>query len=302
MASLAVFSAALIWGVSFTAQKSAMEHLTPLVFTAMRSLLGALSLLPVIIAADRMEGRTPSFWGQAETPEARKHLLRGGIFCGVFLAAALILQQSGMVSTSAGKSGFLTALYIIFVPLLGRIFFKRKTGFRLWVSCFAALGGTYMLCAAKPENSFAAGDILLIICAVLFSLHVLTADKYAPETDCIRLSCIQFLTAGIVALLLSLTDTATWSLQSLHSALWMILYCGIMSSGVGFTLQIAGQKYLLPATAALLMSLESVFAAIASRLILKEHLPPGEMLGCAIIFFAVIIAQIPFGKASPDLK
>lgn len=298
-ASLAVLSAALIWGISFTAQKSAMSYLTPLVFTSMRSLLGALTLIPVIVIADRFRGETVFWWGSAKTCAARKKLVTGGIFCGIFLAGGLIFQQSGMISTPAGKSGFLTALYIIIVPVLGALFFKRKTGLRVWLACFAALAGTYLLCTSTTaDSSFDSGDILVIICAVIFSLHLLVIDKYAPETDCIRLSCIQFLTAGVIAFVISLTDMQSWSTEALYAALWMIVYCGVMASGVGFTLQIIGQKYLAPATAALLMSMESVFSLIASWLILKEHLSGGEMLGCAIIFFAVIIAQITPGKNS----
>lgn len=293
--------ATLIWGVSFSAQKTAMEYLTPLVFTTMRSLAGAISLLPIILIADKSSGTPFSFFGRCETPAEKKTLLRGGFFCGIFLTGGLILQQWGLSMSTAGKTGFLTALYIIIVPVLGMLFFKRKTGIILWLAAMIALAGAYMLCSGGASGTLTTGDFLVIMCAFVYSLHILTIDHYAPGTDCLRMSCIQFITAALLAALLSLVIPGNpWSAEALHSACWLILYCGIFAGGAGFTLQMLAQKHLHPATAALLMSLESVFSVIGGWLILNEHLSGREMLGCAVIFLAVIIAQIPAGRPLPD--
>ena len=290
---IAMLIATVIWGTGFSAQSRGAQLVDEMLFIMLRSIVGVLALIPVIAAFDLFRMKRFSFWGNAATVQEKKFLLTGGFWCGAAITAASFLQQCGIKYVSAGKTGFLTALYIIIVPVLG-IFFKRKTSPVLWLAVVIAMGGTRLLCGGI--GSLGLGEWLVIGCAVLYSLHILVIDHYAAKCDCIRLSCLQFLTAAVFSAAVSLITRESWAVEGICSSMPFWLFCGIGSSAVAFTLQIAAQKYLHPVTASLLMSLESVFAVIAGSLFLKEHLSSKELMGCSVIFLAIILAQIPFSR------
>ena len=287
--SAAMIAAPILWGTAFSAQSSGMRYIGPMLFTALRSLIAVPALLAVIIALDLFAGRKVSLWGETQSKEAQKKLLAGGFWCGLVIAAAAICQQAGLQYTTAGKTGFLTALYIIIVPMLG-IFFKRKTGLMLWISALLALAGSALLCGGL--GSLGKGEILVIICAGIYSVHILVIDHYAPSCDCIRLSCLQFAVATPIAALASLAAGESWHPDGILASWPFWLYCGAGSGAAAFTLQMISQKYLHPVTASLLMSLESVFAVLGGWLFLNERLSAREMAGCAVIFAAIILSQV----------
>ena len=291
--SAAMITATVIWGLAFSAQSSGMNFIEPVFFTALRSITGVFALVFLIVLLDLVLFKKVTLWGRAETAAAKKELLCGGFWCGLVLAGASICQQIGLKYTTAGKTGFLTALYIIIVPVLG-IFLKRRTNPVLWAAVVLGLFGSYLLCGGI--SSVGKGELFVIACAFIYSIHILVIDRYAPVCDCIRLSCIQFAAASILCFAGSFTvqETVTW--QNIVDSAPFWLFCGIGSSAVAFTLQMVAQKYLHPVTATLLMSLESVFAVLGGWLFLNERLSPAELSGCGVIFAAVLIAQIPVRK------
>lgn len=268
--------ASIIWGFAFAAQSAGMEYVGPFAFTAVRSLLGAFSLLPVIVVLD--PHRDDVEW------------IKGGLACGACLSIAMTLQQLGLVTTSAGKSGFLTALYILFVPMIGTLLHK-KASLHAKIGVMIALVGFYFLCL-KESLLLAKGDVVLVLSAIVFAIHILVIDYYSPKTSGLRISMVQFLVAGTFNLLLMMLFEKPM-LSDICNAWIPIGYAGILSSGVGYTLQIVGQKHTKPTQASLVMSLESVFSVLAGWLILKEALSGRELLGCALIFAAICIAQLP---------
>ena len=286
--SCLLFLTACIWGSSFVAQSVGMDYIGPYTFNCLRFLIGGLVLLPVIFFSrhrkkdqkDRSKDRTLQ----------KKEILCGGIVCGVVLCIASTLQQIGIIYTTAGKAGFLTAMYIVLVPVLG-LFLKRKAGLQLWISVGLALIGLYLLCM-KGAFSLNGGDVLLILCAVGFSVHIMVVDYFSPKLDGMILSCIQFLVAGFISGIgMLLSEQFDWHMVLLAAK--PILYSGVLSCGVGYTLQVIAQKGLNPTVASLLMSLESVVSVIAGFLVLHEVLSGRELLGCVFMFAAVILAQIP---------
>lgn len=286
--SCLLFLTACIWGSSFVAQSVGMDYIGPYTFNCLRFLIGSLVLLPVIFFSqqkkknqkDRSKDRTLQ----------KKEMLCGGIVCGVVLCIASTLQQIGIIYTTAGKAGFLTAMYIVLVPVLG-LFLKRKAGLQLWISVGLALIGLYLLCM-KGSFSLNGGDVLLILCAVGFSVHIMVVDYFSPKLDGTILSCIQFLVAGLISGIgMLLSEQFDWYMVLLAAK--PILYSGVLSCGVGYTLQVIAQKGLNPTVASLLMSLESVVSVIAGFLVLHEVLSGRELLGCVFMFAAVILAQIP---------
>ena len=277
-------------GGAFSAQSSGMKHVGPLLFVALRSAVGVAALAVTVMIFDFIRFRRITLWGYAQTVSGRKFLLSGGIFCGLLICAASTFQQLGLIYISAGKTGFLTALYIIIVPLLG-IFFKRKTPLLLWLAILMALFGAYLLCGGI--SAVGAGEFFVIVCALLFALHIMVIDHYAPHCDCVRLSCIQFITAAFAAAIVSLVLAEPWVWQEIAASLPFWVYCGIGSSAIAFTLQMVAQKYLHPATAALIMSLESVFGVLGGWLFWQEVLSLRELSGCIVILLSVIITQIP---------
>ena len=288
--NLMLLVTALIWGSAFVAQSAGMEYVGPFTYNMSRSFIGCLVLIPVVLlfrrADEKEHPRT-----EAERKALNRGSIIGGIFCGLALGVASAFQQVGISMTTAGKAGFITALYIILVPILG-IFLKKKVPKIIWLCVALALVGFWMLCI-KEGFSVSTGDLLCLICALCFSVHIMVIDHFtAKNTDGIMMSCVQFLVAGLLSLLMTLLfETPTWS--SLWEAKITILYAGVLSSGVAYTLQILAQRHTNPTVATLLMSLESVFAALFGWLLLHETLSPKELLGCLLVFIAVILAQIP---------
>ncbi len=301
-----LFLAALIWGFAFVAQSAGMEYVGPFTFNAVRCVIGSLVLVPVALLYKPEEsngdGTKKSTRVEDETVKGswfsrNKTLLLGGVSCGIFLGVATNLQQIGIMTTSVGKAGFLTALYIVLVPIAG-LFFKKKCPATVWIGVVCSFAGLYLLCMTGGSFSLATGDLLLLGCAVVFTGHILVIDYFAPKVNGVWMSCIQFLTAGIIsAIPMLFTETPTW--EGIFAAKLPILYAGVMSCGVAYTLQILGQKNYNPTVAVLILSLESCFSVLGGFLILHETLSARELCGCALMFAAIILAQLP-GKRSKD--
>ena len=298
-----LFLAALIWGFAFVAQSAGMEYVGPFTFNAVRCIIGALVLVPVALLfkpeetdkEERISTEAEQNSKKSSWFERNKTLLLGGISCGIFLGVATNLQQIGIMTTSVGKAGFLTALYIVLVPIAG-LFFKKKCPVTVWGGVICSFAGLYLLCMTGGIVTLATGDLLLIGCAVVFTGHILMIDYFAPIVNGVWLSCIQFLTAGIIStVLMILKETPTW--EGIFEAKLPILYAGVMSCGVAYTLQILGQKNYNPTIAVLILSLESCFSVLGGFLILHETLSARELCGCALMFVAIILAQLP-GKRS----
>lgn len=286
--NLLLLLTAFIWGVAFVAQKSGGDQVGSLTFNGVRSLIGCGALLAVTPLLDRLGLSHP-----CETPAQRKILWIGGILCGLALFSATNTQQLGIAETSVGKSGFITALYIVLVPLMGLLFGKRTTLFN-WLGVVLAVVGLYLLCNPN-EGGINRGDLLLLACALLFSVQIMLVSHYAPQVDGVRLSCIQFLVVGV----LNLPLMCVFEQPSLSAMVdnWMpLLYAGVLSSGVAYTLQIVAQKHTHPTTASLLMSFESVFAVLAGWALLGDVLSVPEGIGCVLMFAAVLLAQIPMPR------
>lgn len=295
--------AALIWGSAFVAQSVGMDYLGPFSFNCVRSFMGSLVLLPVIWFMDRQKKETAEHDGQKTEEGTReqnkKVLLSGGLCCGVILTLSTSLQQIGIKYTTAGKAGFITALYILIVPLLGLILGK-KVGNKTWLGVALAVAGMYLLCI-KEGFSISYGDFMVLLCALVFSLHILAVDYFSPRVDGIRLSCIQFFVCGCI----SAVPMLVWEHPEISQIIraWQPLaYAGVLSSGVAYTLQIVTQKHLNPTVASLLMSLESVFAVLTGWLVLNERLSLKELLGCVLVFTAIILAQLPQKQKKSAVK
>lgn len=282
--------AALIWGVAFVAQSVGMEYVGAFTFNGCRFLIGGTVLLPLIWA---MRGR------RAEDPEKgggkkrEKTGITGGLCCGAVLFVASSFQQFGVAETTVGKAGFITALYIVIVPLLG-IFLRKKIPWSVWVSVALATVGMYLLCMTEGLK-VSRGDIYVFLCAVCFSFHILTIDYFSPKADGVVISCVQFFTAGVMSAAAAVI-LETPRLSSMAAAWAPILYAGVMSCGVGYTLQVVAQKNTDPVLASLILSLESAFSLLAGWVILGQKLSAKELGGCVLVFAAIILAQIPAGK------
>lgn len=299
--SMLLLLTATIWGVAFVAQSVGMDYVGPFTFNTVRSLLGGIVLIPCIVLLKRINVGSKDTAGAAEHASGdpagqRKVLLTGGVACGVLLCIASNLQQFGIMYTSVGKSGFITAMYIVLVPVLG-IFLKKKAGIKIWCSVAIAVGGLYLLCMTDSGFSIQKGDLLLLLGAVIFSFHILTIDYFSPKVDGVKMSCIQFFTCGI----LSMVCMFLFEQPQIGAILqaWMpIVYAGVMSCGVAYTLQIVGQKGMNPTVASLILSMESVISVIAGWLILHQKLSGRELLGCVLMFAAIILVQLPERKRS----
>ena len=274
---------AAIWGVAFVAQSVGMDYVEPFTFNGVRNLLGALVLLPVICG---MSGERDV----AEEKKDTKTLWLGGVLCGLCLCVASSLQQIGIQYTTAGKAGFLTAMYIIMVPVFG-LFLKKKCSPFVGISIVLATVGLYLL-SIKEGFSIGKGDIYVILCAVVFSIHILVIDYFAPKCNGVKLSCIQFLVCGVLCSVIALVVEEP-TISGILAAWLPIAYAGVMSCGVAYTLQIIGQKGMNPTVASLILSLESVISVLAGWLLLHQTLSAREIIGCAIMFAAIILAQLP---------
>ncbi|MBQ5910420.1 MAG: DMT family transporter [Clostridia bacterium] len=286
--TLILLLTALIWGSAFVAQTDGMNYVGPLTFLSVRFLLGGIVLLPIIIYK-RKKSAEPDLSGTPLSTEI-KRALPGSVFCGLFLGIASALQQYGLLFTSVSKAGFITTLYVIFVPLFS-LFLKKKLGINLWVAVLLATVGLYMLCM-NGTAAFSLGDTLVFVCAVFYALQIMAIDKYVKGTDPMLLSAIQFLTVGLLSLLPAIIiEQPTPS--GLLAAWFPIVYAGVFSSGVAYTLQVVAQKYAAPTVAAITMSFESVFAVLSAAVLLGERLTFKEGVGCVIMFCAIILAQLP---------
>ena len=292
--SVMLFTTAFIWGSSFVAQKVGMDFIGPFTYNGIRFLVGALVLVPVILAMNGIKKKKNDPVTDAAALKAqRKTLLIGGLSCGAVLFVASSLQQHGLMFVSAGMVGFITALYIVLVPILG-LFIGRKVRKILWLSVALATVGLYLLCITTGFT-IGKGDLLVIACAFGFAVHILIIDYFSPKADGIKLSCLQFFLAGLFSVpFMAIFETVDWT--NILICWFPILYTGVMSCGVAYTLQVIGQKDVEPAVASLILSLESVFAVIAGIIILHEQVSSREVLGCAIMFAAIILAQLPEKK------
>ena len=283
--------AAMIWGTAFVAQSVGADYVEPFTFNTARSAIAALVLLPVSVLFRKLRGR--DFAGQAKVRSSgRRDLVIGGICCGVALTLASNLQQKGMETTTSGKAGFITALYIVIVPIAG-FFLKKKVAKTIWISVAMAVAGLYFLCI-QGSFSVAPGDLYLLLCAVCFSAQILLVDHFAQKLDGVELSCMQFFVAAVLSGIgMIAAESPSW--EALKLCAWPILYVGIFSSGVAYTLQILAQKDSNPTVVSLLLSLEAVFATVAGAVLLHDRMSGREYLGCALMLAAVVLAQIPGG-------
>lgn len=286
--SLLLLLTAAIWGVAFVAQSVGMDYVGAFTFNSVRCIIGAIVLLPVIWMTDRSNPKVTLT--ENEKRAGRKTLIIGGVSCGIFLCLASNFQQFGIKYTTVGKAGFITACYIVIVPVIG-LFLKKKCSSYIWAAVVMALVGLYLLCITDGF-SIGKGDLLVLVCAVLFSLHILVIDYFAPKADGVKMSCIQFLVAGVLSGIPALI-LENPQITSILAAWQPVLYAGVMSCGVAYTLQIVGQKNMNPTIASLILSLESCISVLAGWLILGQNLSIREITGCVIMFGAIILAQLP---------
>ena len=292
--SLILLLTAAIWGVAFVAQSVGMEYIGPFTFNAIRCVLGGLVLIPVILVLKKKK----ETGAENQEKEDKKTLWTGGIACGVILCIASNLQQFGIMEASVGKSGFFTALYIVMIPVIG-IFIGKRPGIKLWFCVALAVVGMYLLCMKDGSFTIERADIMLLLCALAFSFHILVVDYFSPKVDGVKMSCIQFFVCGVLSAV-GMLFTETPDISNIQAAWLPLLYAGLLSCGVGYTLQIVGQKGINPVIASLIMSLESVISALAGWVILGQVLSPKEILGCVLMFVAIIITQIPIGNKKTD--
>ena len=286
--------AALVWGISFVSQSESMNYIEPNTFNGIRTLLGCISLLPVILVLDMQKKKKDTYTPMSKTQKT--DLIKGGIACGIFLCIASTIQTYGLKYTTAGKSGFITALYMIFVPIVS-VFLGKKIRPAVVISILIALVGMYFLCIKKGSFEINKGDELTLICSIVFTFHILTIDHFSAKVDGVRLSCMQFLVGGTInTIIMFLFENP--QLDLILKCTIPILYSGLMSCGVAYTFQIIGQKYAEPTVASLVMSLESVFAAIAGWILLSEAMDIREITGCALMFAAIVLVQLP--EKQPD--
>lgn len=280
---------AFIWGTAFVAQSVGSGYVGPYTFLASRSWLACIFLFALVVARrglQRRKGVRLPFWINGKT------LLLGGGLCGTALFAASAAQQMGIGTTSTAKAGFLTALYVVLVPVCG-IFVGRRPGARLWCCVAASVAGLYLLCMAGRDTlSLTLGELQLLLCAFLFTIQILLVNRYSPQLDGVQLSLVQFAaTAVLSTIFMFVFEQPSWA--QLQGAAVSIAYCGIFSSGVAYTLQIVGQKELDPTIASLAMCLESVFSALAGWVVLHQTLSTVELLGCGLMFAAIVVSQLP---------
>lgn len=292
--SLILLLTATIWGVAFVAQSVGIEYIGPFTFNAIRCVLGGLVLIPVILVLKKKK----ETGAENQEKEDKKTLWTGGIACGVILCIASNLQQFGIMEASVGKSGFFTALYIVMIPVIG-IFIGKRPGIKLWFCVALAVVGMYLLCMKDGSFTIERADIMLLLCALAFSFHILVVDYFSPKVDGVKMSCIQFFVCGVLSAV-GMLFTEAPDISNIQAAWLPLLYAGLLSCGVGYTLQIVGQKGINPVIASLIMSLESVISALAGWVILGQVLSPKEILGCVLMFVAIIITQIPIGNKKTD--
>lgn len=318
---------AFIWGTAFVAQVSGADSVGTFEFNASRCFVASLFLGLVILFQDKVLKKKKNITQEAGIIKAGEGILQadadkmqadakkaktganahgwpvaGGILCGIALFFAMSFQQAGISAypdnvAASGRAGFLTATYVVMVAVITQLKNRRFNGC-VTISVIGTLAGMYLLCISDGISSIYHGDVLVLFCAVCFTMHILVIDRFSKE-DSVKLSCIQFLVTGILSMLMCLFFEQP-SISALMDVIWPMLYAGVMSSGVAYTLQMIGQKYAEPSVASIVMSLESVFAVLAGCVLLNEILSKRELLGCALVFLSVILAQLPQFKKKPD--
>lgn len=298
---LLLLTAAIVWGMAFVSQQAGMDFMGPLTFNGTRNIIGSAVLVPVILM---IRGRVPK---AERKPLPVKTTIIGGLACGAALTVASTLQQYGLTMTTVGKGGFITTLYIILTPILG-IFIGRKAPKIVWLCAVIAVGGMFLLCVSGESMSISAGDLLVLGSALVFAVHILVIDHFSPLTDGVVLSCIQFAVCGVVSTIGAfIFEQPSW--DQLINGIVPVLYAGVLSCGVGYTLQIVGQKGVDPTAAALILSMESVVATISGFIAYKigflktdQSMSARQIAGCAIVFTAVILVQLPWDRISGKLR
>lgn len=278
LATASLLLTAIIWGLSYSAQSEAMKNMPALSFVFLRYLIGSAMLLPAIFF-------------MRKKPD--KSIFTGGFLCGICLAGGEILQQFGLLYTSAGKAGFLTALYVIMIPLIG-IFIKKSSDWKIWCASLLSVAGAFLLCGDGTMNNFGNfGDVLMIICAVFFAFQFIAIARFAPQADALQLAAVQFFTVALISGISALIAGESCTLTSVSAAAGPLLYCGVIAIGFACTVQVAAQKYVHPATVSIILSTASVFAVIWGYLLLDEKYSLMNLFGCVIIFAAVVLVQLP---------
>ncbi len=286
-----LFLTALIFGTTFVAQQQGMDYIGPFTYITARSVIGAIFLFISALLFDKADkGSTDFSFRNSLKRFQNKNLVVGGVLCGIVMFTATSFQQVGLMYTTVGKAGFLTSLYIVIVPIFGLIF-RKKVHKIIWFCVAIAVVGMYFLCMTD-DFSISIGDFLVFMCAVMFSVHFMLLDKYSPIVDCVRMSCIQFVVCGLISLVTSVMFE-TITLEGIIAAWFPIMYAGVFSSGIAFTLQSLAQRDTSPFVASLIVSLESVVSVLAGFVLLGETLTTREITGCVLIFVAIIFAQVP---------
>lgn len=297
LASLIMVAIAMIWGGSFVAQSKGGEIAGPFGFGFVRFMIAGLAVLPVIFVKDKKENKPKM------AKDDKTNLLKGGVICGVFLAGTSAFQQLGMFyGTVPGKAGFLTSCYIVFVPIISLVLFKKKSDWNVWLAVVISLVGLYLLCL-KEGFSAQLSDGIVLMCSVMIASRILAVDRYKDKVDIIKLACVQFFSASIILGVLAcifeipkLGLVGWWNTINCKEVWTSLMYAGLLAGAMAFTLQNLVQKYIKPTIASLLMSLESVFSVLAGWIVLGDMLGARELVGCAVIFVALVIAELKFNK------
>ena len=298
LANIALFLTALTWGLSFVAQRAGMDYVGPFTFNAVRSIIGGFSLLPVISIVKLIQEDTRT---KEVRFEQRVTLAKAGTLCGLALFTAMSIQQYCMLYSPAGKAGFITALYIIYVPLISMLFLGQKLSNNVKISVVIAVIGLYLLCFKESTGGFGHYDIWLLVGAFFYGVHILVVNYFSDKVNAVKTSCVQFFVVGLLSIpLMVLYETPTWS--SIVACKVPILYAGILTCGVAYTLQIFGQKYTAPVIASLILCLESVFAVVGGTIILHETMTLREILGCVLMISAVILSELKFTSPKEILQ
>ncbi|MBP1569174.1 MAG: DMT family transporter [Oscillospiraceae bacterium] len=288
LGNLCLILTALIWGCAFVAQSVGMEYVEPITFNGIRCIIGGIVLIIANLAFDSLKKKN----GTYKKPEIseQKELIKSGIICGIIIFFASTIQQIGISQTTVGKAGFISVLYILIVPFFG-LLMKQKLPKMIWICCALAIAGLYLLCM-NESLSISNGDLVVLISAVAYAVHILAIGHFAPKVDCVKLSCLQFLVCGVISVAVMFIFEKP-NLQNILNAWLPIIYAGALSGGVGYTLQTVAQKWTKPSVASLLMSLESVFAVLAGAVILHQIPSLREAVGCILMFISIIIIQLP---------
>lgn len=300
LSTIILFTAAIIWGFAFVAQKAATV-IPPFTLIFARSIVAIFALVPVTVFFDKMSNNKRNLFDvKAKRIDVSKTELICGAICGIFLFAASALQQIGISGTDAGKTSFITALYVVIVPIYA-LFFGKKSSANVWIAITIAVGGFYLLCI-KEGFTVVPSDLTVVLCAFIFAMQIMAVDLSLSKCDAIRLSLVQFATVTVLSLIFALVTELPFDIKAIYGVLPEILFLGIGSSGIAYTLQIVGQKNSDPAVASIILSLESVFGAVFSAILLAERMQVKEYIGCALVFLSVIISQLDFNALLSRIK